>query len=153
MDARIGHVHLKVRQLDRAVEFYTALLGWSVTESMGGRFAFLSGGDDNHELALQAVGDDAPAPSRGGIGLYHTAFEVADEDQLREAYRRATELGLEPTAVDHGISWAIYLRDPDDNGVEVYCDRRASESGVELWDGRSERIDHLLRPETAGASI
>jgi catechol 2,3-dioxygenase len=98
-------------------------------------------------LALQAVGDDAPAPRRGGIGLYHTAFEVSDEDHLREAYRRATELELDPAAVDHGISWAIYLRDPDGNGVEVYCDRRQSDEGSELWDGRTDRIQHRLQPK------
>src|SRR4051794_31683435 len=92
---KIGHAHLKVRNLDRAVDFYTRLLGMRVTEQVGGHFAFLTAGDMHHEIALQAVGPNAALPDPRGVGLYHVAFEVPDKRSLAEAYFRLTGAGLD----------------------------------------------------------
>ncbi|MFC4358669.1 VOC family protein [Halobium salinum] len=136
----LGHVHLKVRDLDRAVDFYGSLLGLGVTERHA-NFAFLSFGDHHHDLALQEVSDDAPPAELGPtVGLYHSAWEVADAAALRTTYEYLREQGTEVTAVDHGISKALYLDDPDGNGVEVYLDTRA-EKNREAWEGRNTRFD------------
>jgi len=134
----VGHVHLKVRDADRAVEFYTAALGLEVTERHGS-FAFLSFGDRHHDVALQGVGADAPGPGPG-IGLYHTAFEVQSPDALAATYERLRERDVTISPVDHGISKAIYFDDPDGNGVEVYLDTRADRDQYE-WAGVNERFD------------
>ncbi|WP_158057895.1 VOC family protein [Halorussus halophilus] len=136
---KLGHVHLKVRELDRAVEFYTEVVGLDVTERVGDSFAFLSFGDHHHDVALQALGPDAPGPS-SGVGLYHTAFEVPDEDELGATLKRLEERGVEVSPVDHGISQALYFEDPDGNGVEVYLDTRERNDRWE-WRGENERLD------------
>jgi catechol 2,3-dioxygenase len=138
---KLGHVHLKVRDLDEAVEFYVELLGMRVTERVGGRFAFLSFGGAHHDLALQALGAGAPGPSFHAVGLYHVAFELPDKRAFAEAWKRLRGMGREASAADHRISWAIYCADPDGNGVELYVDTRAELDGASLWRGASVPID------------
>lgn len=130
-------MHLKIRDLDRALAFYTDLLGLSVTERQG-RFAFLSAGERHHDVALQAVGPDASGPGRG-VGLYHAAFEVDSADDLLATYEALVAREVPVTPVDHGISKALYFDDPDGNGLEVYLDTRDHEG--EHWNGVNEPFD------------
>lgn len=137
----LGHVHLKVRDVDRAVEFYGDLLGLETTERVGG-FAFLSFGEHHHDLALQEVGGDDHAPETDGpaVGLYHSAWEVADGPALRRVYEHLMDQRIDVTPVDHGISKALYLEDPDGNGVELYLDTREA-NDRRTWNGVNERFD------------
>ena len=137
---RLGHVHLKVRDLARSVEFYTSLLDLRVTEQVGD-FAFLTFGEAHHDLALQALGEDAPAAREHAVGLYHVAFEVADARALLSRYDHLLRMNVPFVAVDHGISWALYLSDPDGNGVEIYLDTRQSHAGADEWHGRSRALE------------
>lgn len=124
-ETRIGHVHLKVADLDRAIAFYSGVLGFELQQKFGTRAAFLSAGGYHHHLGLntwESLGG-TPAP-KGHTGLYHTAFLYPDRAQLADALRRVLRAGLAiEGAADHGVSEAIYLSDPDGNGVELYCDR------------------------------
>jgi len=138
---RLGHVHLKVRDLARAVAFYTGVLGLRVTEELDGTFAFLSSGDSHHELALQEVGADAPRPPNGATGLFHVAFEAPDPTAFARALTALRDAGQDLTAVDYGISWALYTADPDGHGVEVYLDTRRAAGGRERWHGRTAPLD------------
>jgi catechol 2,3-dioxygenase len=133
----IGHAHLKVRDLSRAVSFYTRFLGLHEVERVGNHYAFLTSGGMHHEIALQNVGPHAPMPSPLSTGLYHIAFEVSDKAALAEAYFSLVEAGVDVAPVDHLISWAIYFTDPDGNGLEIYCDTRRDEGGVATWRGRN----------------
>jgi catechol 2,3-dioxygenase len=135
----LGHVHLKVRDLERAVEFYGDVLGLSVSDRSG-NFAFLSFGDHHHDLALQAVPADDPAPDGRTVGLYHSAWEVPDEADLRATDERLRARGVAVTPVDHRISLALYFDDPDGNGVEVYLDTR-ERNDRETWAGENRRFD------------
>lgn len=132
---KIGHAHLKVRNLERAVDFYTRFFNLKVIEQVGDHYVFLSGGDFHHEIALQNVGPTAPQPHPYGTGLYHVAFEVPDRRSLALAYQALTEAGVSAAAVDHLISWAIYFDDPDGNGLEIYWDTRHEPGGEKLWRG------------------
>jgi len=134
---KIGHAHLKVRNLDRAVEFYTRFLNLQVAERVGDQYVFLSGGDLHHEVALQNVGPNAPQPHSCGTGLYHIAFEVPDRRSLAMAYQNLAKAGVNIALVDHLISWAIYFSDPDGNGLEIYWDTRSEPGGTRLWRGRN----------------
>jgi catechol 2,3-dioxygenase len=134
----LGHVHLKVRDLERSLAFYQDVFALEVTEEHD-RFAFLSWGDHHHDVALQAVGADAPDAGRG-VGLYHAAIEVDSEAELGSVYDRLAARDVPVTPVDHGISKALYFADPAGNGLEAYVDTREEES-VETWDGRNERFD------------
>ncbi|HVT79383.1 MAG TPA: VOC family protein [Phycisphaerae bacterium] len=123
--ARIGHVHLKVADLDRAIAFYHDVLGFDITQRMGKAAAFLSAGGYHHHIGLntwESRGGAAPAP--GTTGLYHVAIVYPTRAELADALRRliAARIPLEGAA-DHGVSVALYLRDPDGNGVELYWDR------------------------------
>jgi len=135
----VGHVHLKVRDVDRSIDFYREVLALSVTERHG-NYAFLSFGEHHHDLALQGIGEDAAGPGPG-VGLYHAAFEVDSREALRAVAERLDERGVAISPVDHGISEALYFDDPDGNGCEVYRDTR--ESHDERWQGRNERFDPL----------
>ncbi|WP_135533622.1 MULTISPECIES: VOC family protein [Halostella] len=134
---QVGHVHLKVRDVSRSVQFYTDVLGLEVEDEYG-QFAFLSWGKHHHDVALQGVGEDAPGPGPG-IGLYHAAFEVETADALRAVYRRLRDREVTVTPVDHGISKALYFDDPDGNGMEVYLDTRTADH--EAWEGQNRRFD------------
>jgi catechol 2,3-dioxygenase len=121
----IGHVHLKVADLDRALAFYQGVLGFDVTQRMGGTAAFLSAGGYHHHIGLntwESRGGEPPA--RGTTGLYHLAIRYPDRRALGEALLRLDQANIAlDGASDHGVSEALYLRDPDGNGVELYWDR------------------------------
>ena len=119
--ATVGHVHLKVADLDRAIHFYSDLLGFAVTQRYGDQAAFLGAGGYHHHIGLntwESAGATPPPP--GHTGLYHSAFLYPDRQQLARALRRVLEAGITlDGAADHGVSEAVYLRDPDSNGVEL----------------------------------
>jgi catechol 2,3-dioxygenase len=125
----IGHVHLKVADLERALKFYRDVLGFEVTQRYGGQAAFLSAGGYHHHIGLntwESLGGRPPAP--GTTGLYHVAILYPTRAELADAVRRVLAAGIElEGASDHGVSEAIYLRDPDGNGVELYWDRPREE--------------------------
>src|SRR5688572_11854049 len=125
----IGHVHLKVSDLDRAIGFYNGVLGFEVTQRMGGSAAFLSAGGYHHHIGLNTwESDGGTAPPAGSTGLYHLAIRYPDRAALGEALRSLRDGGIPlDGAADHGVSEALYLRDPDGNGVELYCDRPRAE--------------------------
>ena len=122
---RIGHVHLKVADLDRALRFYRDVLGFAVTQRYGTQAAFLSAGGYHHHIGLNtwdSAGATPPPP--GHTGLYHTAFLYPDRASLGAVLARVLAAGFAlDGAADHGVSEAVYLRDPDGNGVELYRDR------------------------------
>jgi len=121
----IGHIHLKVADLDRAIAFYSGVLGFEVTQRYGAQAAFLSAGGYHHHIGLntwESRGGTQPPP--GHTGLYHTAFLYPDRAALADAVARVHAAGITfDGAADHGVSEAVYLRDPDGNGVELYRDR------------------------------
>lgn len=122
---RIGHVHLKVADLDRALAFYRDVLGFEVTQRYGRSAVFLSAGGYHHHIGLNTwESAGGPPPPPGTTGLYHVAILYPTRAQLAGALRRllAANIPLEGAA-DHGVSEALYLRDPDGNGVELYWDR------------------------------
>jgi catechol 2,3-dioxygenase len=134
---RIGHAHIKVRNLDRSIEFYTKFFSLKLVEQVGDHYAFLSDSDFHHEIALQQVGEEAPQPLPHGTGLYHVAFEVPERRSFALAYQSLLEAGVRVGPVDHLISWAMYFDDPDGNGLEIYWDTRTEPGGEELWHGRN----------------
>ena len=126
---QIGHVHLKVSDLEASIAFYQGILGFDVQQRMGNRAAFLGAGGYHHHIGLntwESLG--APPPPAGHTGLYHTAFLFPDRASLGAIIKRVLDVGLSlDGAADHGVSEAVYLRDPDENGVELYVDRPRSE--------------------------
>jgi catechol 2,3-dioxygenase len=124
-ETRIGHVHLKVSDLERAVGFYRDVLGFDVTTRYGRGAAFLSAGGYHHHIGLntwESAGGSPPPP--GATGLYHLAILYPDRPSLAAAVRTVLHAGIPlEGASDHGVSEAVYLRDPDGNGVELYRDR------------------------------
>jgi catechol 2,3-dioxygenase len=124
-EVRIGHVHLKVADLERALKFYHDVLGLEVTQRMGSSAAFLSAGGYHHHIGLNTwQSHNGLPPPPGSTGLYHTAIVYPTRAALADALRRVLRAGIAiDGASDHGVSEAIYLRDPDDNGVELYWDR------------------------------
>jgi len=141
---QIGHTHLKVRDLQRAVDFYTRFFDLKVIERIANHYVFLSGNKVHHEIALQNVGPHAPPPSPYGTGLYHVAFEVPDKKSFALAYKQLTEAGVPVVTVDHIISWAMYFDDPDGNGLEIYVDTRSERDGRELWHGENQALDEEI---------
>jgi catechol 2,3-dioxygenase len=123
--AAIGHVHLKVADLDRAIAFYSGVLGFELQQRYGSGAAFLSAGGYHHHIGLNTwESAGGTPPPKGHTGLYHTAFLYPDRAQLADALRRVVAAGIPiEGAADHGVSEAIYLSDPDGNGVELYRDR------------------------------
>ena len=126
---RIGHVHLTVSDLERSLAFYRDVLGFEVTARYGPDAVFLSAGGYHHHIGLNTwAGRGAPRPPAGTTGLYHFAVLLPDRPALAAVVRRVLDHGVElEGASDHGVSEAIYLRDPDGNGIELYRDRPESE--------------------------
>jgi catechol 2,3-dioxygenase len=126
---RIGHVHLKVADLERALNFYCGVLGFQLQQRFGAQAAFISAGVYHHHIGLntwESCSGSPPAP--GTTGLYHVAILYPDRAELADALRRLFAAGIElDGAADHGVSEALYLRDPDGNGVELYRDRPEAE--------------------------
>ena len=160
IDARvdIGHAHLKVSDIDRALGFYRDVLGFDVTQQAGDQAAFLSAGGYHHHLGIntwESRGGSAPAP--GTTGLYHVAIRYPDRATLGDALRRVVEAGIPIAgATDHGVSEAVYLRDPDGNGVELYRDRPKEEwprpssgDGVAMYSAPLD-LDALLAEAKTG---
>lgn len=137
----IGHVHLKVADMERALNFYCGVLGFEVTQRMGAQAAFLSSGSYHHQIAIntwESLG--APPPPKRSTGLYHFAILYATRLQLADALRRLREADIPlEGASDHGVSEALYLRDPDGNGVELYWDRPRVVAAQREW-----RACHVL---------
>ena len=123
--ARIGHVHLKVADLDRALGFYCGVLGFELTQRLSSGAAFISAGGYHHHIGLntwESKGGHPPPP--GTTGLFHTAILYPTRAALADALQRVMSAGIAlDGASDHGVSEALYLRDPDENGVELYWDR------------------------------
>jgi catechol 2,3-dioxygenase len=149
--ARIGHVHLTVSDLERALRFYRDVLGFEVTTTYGRDAVFLSAGGYHHHLGLNTwAGRGAPAPAPGTTGLYHFAIVYPDRQTLAAALRRVLDAGVPlEGAADHGVSEAIYLRDPDGNGVELYHDRPESDwprgaDGTIAMNTRPLNLESLL---------
>ena len=126
---KIGHVHLKVADIDRALAFYCGVLGFEVTQRYGDSAAFISAGGYHHHIGLntwESKGGTPPAP--GTTGLYHVAILYPTRTALADALRRLIKAGIQlDGASDHGVSEALYLRDPDQNGLELYRDRAKEE--------------------------
>ncbi|HUG15625.1 MAG TPA: VOC family protein [Thermomicrobiales bacterium] len=158
-ETRIGHVHLKVAELDRAIAFYRDALGFELTQRYGSQAAFLSAGGYHHHIGLntwESLGGSPPPP--GSTGLYHLAILYPSRVELARALRRLLAHGVQlDGASDHGVSEAIYLRDADGNGVEIYRDRHPSEwprnagGEIRMTTGRLDLHDLLaeLEPEPA----
>jgi len=121
----IGHVHLKVADLDRALDFYCGVLGFTLMQRMGAQAAFVSAGGYHHHIGLntwESLGGAPPPPNC--TGLFHVAIRYPDRKTLADALQRLQRAGITlDGAADHGVSEALYLRDPDQNGVELYHDR------------------------------
>ncbi len=153
---RIGHVHLKVADLERALKFYRDVLGFELTQHLGRQAAFLSAGGYHHHIGLNTwESAGGPPPPPGTTGLYHLAIVYPTRALLADALRRVVAAGIElEGASDHGVSEALYLRDPDGNGVELYWDRPKEQwprtQGGELaMFTRPLNLDGLLREAPA----
>lgn len=142
-EVRIGHVHLTVSNLDRAVQFYRDALGFEVTQYYGQQAAFLSAGGYHHHIGLNTwAGEGAAPPPLGRTGLYHLAILYPNRLELARAFKRLLDHGASiEGAADHGVSEAIYLRDPDGNGVEIYRDRANAE-----WPRRDGKLQMTTDP-------
>jgi len=145
---RIGHVHLKVADLERALGFYRDVLGFQLTQRYGRNAAFLSAGGYHHHIGLntwESAGGSPPPP--GATGLYHLAILYPTRDELADALRRVVQAKIPlEGAADHGVSEAIYLRDPDGNGVELYWDK-PKEQWPHTADGNLAMFTHPLNLE------
>jgi catechol 2,3-dioxygenase len=149
---RIGHVHLKVADIDRALGFYCGVLGFELITRLGAQAAFVSAGGYHHHIGLntwESAGGAPPPP--GSTGLYHVAILYPDRAALADALHRLQRAGIPlDGAADHGVSEALYLRDPDENGIELYHDRpaeewpRAPDGGLRMFT-RPLDIAELLR--------
>ncbi len=130
---RIGHVHLKVANIDRSLAFYCGILGFNLVQHMGRSAAFISAGGYHHHIGLNTwESEGGSPPPMGTTGLYHLAILYPDRTSLADALRRLMEANWHlDGASDHGVSEALYLRDPDDNGVELYRDRPKEEWPVD----------------------
>lgn len=149
----IGHVHLKVADLDRALAFYSSVLGFELQQRFGDQAAFISAGGYHHHIGLntwESAGGGPPA--RGTTGLYHVAIRYPDRQTLADAVKRVLDAGVPlDGASDHGVSEAIYLRDPDGNGIELYRDRPRED-----WprpNGNGDGVAMVTLPLDVGALL
>jgi catechol 2,3-dioxygenase len=142
--ARIGHVHLKVSNLKRSLQFYCDLLGFEITTMYGNDAAFVSAGGYHHHIGLNTwFSKNAPPAPKNSVGLFHTAILYPSRKDLAVIFQRLRNENYPLTgASDHGVSEALYLDDPDGNGVELYCDR-PKEQWNYLEDGS---IDMFTKP-------
>ncbi|WP_411274690.1 VOC family protein [Daejeonella sp.] len=126
---RIGHVHLKVSDLDRSLSFYRDLLGFQITQRYGHQAVFISAGGYHHHIGLNTwYSENAPPAPQNSSGLFHTAILYAERKELAVILKRLRDAGYPLTgASDHGVSEALYLNDPDGNGVELYWDKPTEE--------------------------
>lgn len=152
----IGHVHLKVADLERAIGFYNGILGFDLMQRMGNQAAFLSAGGYHHHIGLNTwESQGGPPPPRGTTGLYHVAIRYPSRAALADALRRLERAGIRlQGASDHGVSEALYLADPDGNGVELYYDRPQEDwprnpDGSLVMYTRPLDLDDLLRSAEA----
>lgn len=138
---RIGHVHLRVSDLERAIAFYEGVLGFTLKLRYGHGAAFLAAGDYHHHIGLNTWDSlGAVPPPAGHTGLYHSAFLYPDRPSLARVVRRVVDAGIVIDGkADHGVSEAVYIRDPDDNGVELYWDRDPS-----MWDVGADGIITMI---------
>jgi catechol 2,3-dioxygenase len=140
---RVGHVHLKVADLQRALDFYCGVLGFEITQRFGAQAAFLSAGGYHHHIGLNTwESRGGSPPPMGTTGLYHVAILYPTRAELADALLRLMDAGIAlDGASDHGVSEALYLRDPDGNGVELYWDRprelwpHSADGGLEMFTG------------------
>jgi catechol 2,3-dioxygenase len=152
---RIGHVHLKVAEIDRSLAFYCGVLGFELTQRLGNQAAFISAGGYHHHIGLNTwESRGASPPPLGTTGLYHLAILYPTRAQLADALRRLIEAKIPlEGASDHGVSEALYLRDPDDNGVELYWDRpreqwpRTADGELAMFTHRLDLADLLKQAE------
>jgi catechol 2,3-dioxygenase len=150
---KIGHVHLKVADLDRALGFYCGVLGFALIQRMGSQAAFISAGGYHHHIGLNTWESEGGAPPPPGTtGLYHLAILYPTRSALADALRRlnAAKIPLDGAA-DHGVSEALYLRDPDQNGVELYWDRPPESWPLDA-QGNLKMFSHRLDLEALLAS-
>jgi catechol 2,3-dioxygenase len=148
--ARIGHVHLRVSDLERSVRFYRDLMGFELVARLGDEAAFLSAGGYHHHIGLNAwQSAGGSPPPRGTTGLYHFAVNYPERRDLAAALKRLLEAGWSiDGASDHGTHEAIYLHDPDHNGIELAWDRDLSE-----WPRVGDRLDFARRPLDFGSLL
>jgi catechol 2,3-dioxygenase len=145
VNTRIGHIHLKVSNLEKALKFYRDLLGFEVTERIGDQAVFLSAGGYHHHIGLNTwQSKDAPRAPRSGVGLFHAAILYPERKDLAVIYKRLLDHNYPLSgAADHGVSEALYLDDPDGNGIELYWDKPR-----EIWplseDGEIIMYTHSL---------
>ena len=157
----IGHVHLKVSNLERAIAFYSGVLGFDVTQRMGTSAAFLSVGGYHHHIGLNKWESEGGAPPASGTtGLYHFAIRYQDRASLGDALLRLRHAGVPlDGASDHGVSEALYLRDPDGNGLELYWDRpraewpREADGSLRMVNGRLDLKSLIAAAEQARQAV
>ncbi len=151
-ETRIGHIHLRVSNLERSIAFYRDVLGFELVQPHDAQAAFLSAGGYHHHIGLNTwASKDGGPPPRGSTGLYHFAILLPNRRELARIYKRLLDHGVQiGAAQDHGVSEAIYFRDPDGNGIEIYRDRDRSEwphapGGRTTMTNGTLDLDGLLR--------
>lgn len=157
---QIGHVHLKVADLERSLRFYCGVLGFEVTQRYGTQAAFVSAGGYHHHIGLNTwESQDGAPPPAGTTGLYHFAIVYPTRRALADALRRLLAAGISlDGASDHGVSEALYLRDPDDNGLELYWDRpaeawpRTAQGEIAMFTKRLD-LNSLLKEIAPGDDV
>lgn len=132
---RLGHVHIKVRDLTRSVPFYLDMLGLRLTEQVG-RFAFLTTGNEHHSIALEEIGAWAIQPPRRAVGVAHVAFEVPDRAAFNAVKNMLCEKAVPFISRNTGTNWTLEVKDPDGHQIQIFLDRRHSPGGTQLWRGR-----------------
>ena len=142
---RVGHLVLNVRDQGTSAKFYTEVLGFEIAFERSGFGVFLTCGRVHHDLALFQAAEDAAPATPGGLGLNHMALQVEDFDALTQYYHRLADYGVEiDRATDHGMTKSIYFRDPDGNGIELFCDTKATDEEGLAEMRRPDRRDTEL---------